>query len=108
MSAQSEPDDVAMFDAEGYVQDLGLEAGMHAQLTPLQRGLLGAKLTIDVHARDTVTQMIEMGVDNIITDDPALIRTLLDEWNGLSQHEKVALMLRDLIVGLDPPPPSEL
>lgn len=52
--------------------------------------------------------MIEMGVDNIITDDPALIRALLDEWNGLSPHEKITLMLRDLIVGLDPPAPAEL
>ncbi|MEC8511705.1 MAG: glycerophosphodiester phosphodiesterase [Planctomycetota bacterium] len=52
--------------------------------------------------------MIEMGVDNIITDDPALIRTMLDDWNGLSPHEKVTLMLRDLIVGLDPPQPAEL
>ena len=52
--------------------------------------------------------MIEMGVDNIITDDPGLIRALLDEWNELSPPEKVTLMLRDLIVGLDPPPPAEL
>ena len=52
--------------------------------------------------------MIEMGVDNIITDEPADIRRLLEEWNMLSGVEKIALMLRNLIVGFEPPQPTGL
>ena len=52
--------------------------------------------------------MIEMGVDNIITDEPVDIRRWLEEWNGLSDTKKIALMLRNLIVGLERPQPSEL
>ena len=52
--------------------------------------------------------MIEMGVDNIITDEPADIRRLLETWNALSDGEKIVLMLRNLIVGIERPEPSEL
>jgi len=52
--------------------------------------------------------MIEMGVDNIITDDPEGVRSLIIAWNQLSDSEKIALMLRNLIVGIEPPQPSEL
>jgi len=52
--------------------------------------------------------MIEVGVDNIITDEPERIRRLVEEWNELSAGEKLALMLRNLIVGLERPAPSEL
>jgi glycerophosphoryl diester phosphodiesterase len=52
--------------------------------------------------------MIEMGVDNIITDEPAEIRSLLEEWNALSDAEKITLMLRNLIVGIERPQPSKL
>ncbi len=52
--------------------------------------------------------MIEVGVDNIITDEPERIRRLVEEWNELSAGGKLALMLRNLIVGLERPAPSEL
>jgi glycerophosphoryl diester phosphodiesterase len=52
--------------------------------------------------------MIEMGVDNIITDHPRDLRGFLEEWNSLSDHEKIILMLRNIIVGIEPPQPSEL
>jgi len=52
--------------------------------------------------------MIEMGVDNIITDEPREIRRFIEEWNMLSYSEKIALMLRNLIVGLEAPRPAEL
>jgi glycerophosphoryl diester phosphodiesterase len=52
--------------------------------------------------------MIEMGVDNIITDHPQKLRHFLNEWNALSDHEKIILMLRNLIVGIERPQPSEL
>ena len=35
---------------------------VRTQLTPLQRKTLSAKLTIDVHSRDTNTAMAQMGV----------------------------------------------
>jgi hypothetical protein len=49
--------------------------------------------------------MIEMGVDNIITDEPAYLRSLLEEWNQLSEAEKITLVLRNLIIGLERPEP---
>jgi glycerophosphoryl diester phosphodiesterase len=52
--------------------------------------------------------MIEMGVDNIITDHPRDLRRYLEAWNALSDYEKIALMLRNLIVGIDRPHPEEL
>jgi glycerophosphoryl diester phosphodiesterase len=52
--------------------------------------------------------MIEMGVDNIITDEPAQIRKFIEEWRLLSGSEKMVLMLRNLIVGIVPPAPAEL
>jgi glycerophosphoryl diester phosphodiesterase len=44
-------------------------------------------------------QMIENGVDNLITDRPDLLRTVLDERAQLSDPEKVALRLRILFGG---------
>ena len=61
-----------------------------------------------VNDRGNALAMIEMGVDNIITDEPRLIRSLLEEWNGLTDTERIALMLRNLIVGIEAPEPSEL
>jgi glycerophosphoryl diester phosphodiesterase len=52
--------------------------------------------------------MIEMGVYNIITDEPKEIRNLLEAWQTLSDSEKIVLMLRNLIVGVERPEPSEL
>jgi hypothetical protein len=52
--------------------------------------------------------MIELGVDNIITGYPVKVLRLLDEWNELSDSEKIALMLRNLIVGMERPEPGEL
>jgi hypothetical protein len=52
--------------------------------------------------------MIEVGVDNIITDYPREVRQYLETWNTLSGSEKILLMLRKLIVGIESPEPSEL
>jgi glycerophosphoryl diester phosphodiesterase len=57
---------------------------------------------------NNVISMVEMGVDNIITDEPAAIRRLLEEWNMLSDGERIALMLRNLIVGIERPQPGAL
>jgi glycerophosphoryl diester phosphodiesterase len=57
---------------------------------------------------NNVISMIEVGVDNIITDYPREVRRYLEAWNTLSDSEKIVLMLRNLIVGLESPQPSEL
>ena len=61
-----------------------------------------------VNDLNNLSSMIEMGVDNIITDYPREVRRFLEAWNALSDGEKVALMLRKLIVGFEGPRPSEL
>jgi glycerophosphoryl diester phosphodiesterase len=57
---------------------------------------------------NNVISMIEVGVDNIITDYPANVRRYMEAWNALSGSEKIVLMLRNLIVGIEAPEPSEL
>ena len=61
-----------------------------------------------VNDLNNALSMIEMGVDNIITDEPADIRSLLEAWHTLSDSEKIVLMLRNLIVGIERPEPSAL
>ena len=57
---------------------------------------------------NNVISMVEMGVDNIITDYPQEVRSFLEAWNALSGSEKIVLMLRNLIVTIERPEPSEL
>ena len=57
---------------------------------------------------NNVISMIEVGVDNIITDYPREVRRYLETWNTLSSSEKIVLMLRNLIVAIERPEPSEL
>jgi len=57
---------------------------------------------------NNVISMIERGVDNIITDYPRDVRRFIEEWRALSDSERIVLMLRNLIVGIEPPQPSEL
>ena len=61
-----------------------------------------------VNDLNNVISMIEVGVDNIITDYPRDVRGFLETWNALSGSEKIVLMLRNLIVGIESPQPSEL
>jgi hypothetical protein len=42
--------------------------------------------------------MIEVGVDNIITDKPVAIQSWLQAWNDLTGTEKIALWLRNLFL----------
>jgi glycerophosphoryl diester phosphodiesterase len=79
-----------------------------------------SRLVRDVHRRgekvhvwtvndlNNVISMVEMGVDNIITDYPQKVRHFLEAWNELSDSEKIVLMLRNLLVGIEHPEPSEL
>jgi hypothetical protein len=49
--------------------------------------------------------MIGMGVDNIITDEPAAVRRWLDEWNELTHGERIALALGSMIMDVERPEP---
>jgi hypothetical protein len=57
---------------------------------------------------DNVISMVERGVDNIITDHPREVRGFIEEWQALSDSERIVLMLRNLIVGIESPEPSDL
>ncbi len=57
---------------------------------------------------NNVITMVERGVDNIITDYPQDVRRFIEEWQALSDYERIVLMLRNLIVGLESPEPSDL
>jgi glycerophosphoryl diester phosphodiesterase len=61
-----------------------------------------------VNDLNNVISMVEMGVDNIITDYPREVRGFIQEWQALSDSERIVLMLRNLIVGIETPEPSEL
>ena len=52
--------------------------------------------------------MIERGADNIITDYPRNVRRFIEEWQALSNGERVVLMLRNLIVDIESPEPTGL
>lgn len=54
-----------------------------------------------VNTPEAMQVMMERGVDNIITDDPALFRKVMGERAGLNHGEKLALRLRVLF---DRPP----
>jgi glycerophosphoryl diester phosphodiesterase len=51
-----------------------------------------------VNDLQTALLMIEVGVDNIITDKPAAIQNWLQAWNDLSGTEKISLWLRNLFL----------
>ena len=51
-----------------------------------------------VNDLQTALSMIEVGVDNIITDKPVDIQNWLKSWNDLSGTEKIALWLRNLFL----------
>ena len=102
------------------MQAVGNLSRMEADFLSISAARATPRLVRDVHRRggevhvwtvndlNNALTMIEMGVDNIITDEPVEIRSLLEEWNELSDKEKIALMLRNLIVGIERTQPSEL
>ena len=102
------------------LQAVGNLARMQADFLSISAARATPRLVRDVHSRgekihvwtvndlNNALSMIEMGVDNIITDEPAGIRSLLEAWHALSDSEKIVLMLRNLIVGIERPEPSEL
>lgn len=52
-----------------------------------------------VNDPETMTRMLDAGVDNVITDEPAEMRRVLEEREALTPAEKLALLLRRRLVG---------
>jgi glycerophosphoryl diester phosphodiesterase len=102
------------------LQAVGNLSRMEADFLSISAARATPRLVRDIHRRgekihvwtvndlNNVISMIEMGVDNIITDYPQKVRRFLEGWNELSDSEKIALMLRNLIVGIEGPQPSAL
>ena len=102
------------------LQAVGNLARMEADFLSINSARATPRLVRDVRRRgraihvwnvndlNNALSMIEMGVDNIITDYPREVRSLLEAWNELSDSEKIALMLRNLIVQMERPEPEEL
>ena len=54
---------------------------------------------MEVHAwgvsdQETAVRMLDLGCDNLITDEPALMRAVVDEYNELSDVERMLLRMR--------------
>jgi dynein heavy chain len=62
VTSGEEPQAIANYNVKWVAMIANMVGLVRTQLTPLQRKTLSAKLTIDVHARDTNTLMAEMGV----------------------------------------------
>ncbi len=102
------------------LQAVGNLSKMEVDFLSISASRVTPRLVRDVHRRgdkvhvwtvndlNNVISMIEMGVDNIITDYPQKLRRFLEAWNSLSDSEKIVLMLRKFIVGIEGPEPSEL
>ena len=102
------------------LQAVGNLSRMEADFLSISAERATSRLVRDVHRRgekvhvwtvndlNNVISMVEMGVDNIITDYPQKVRHFLEAWNELSDSEKIVLMLRNLLVGIERPQPSEL
>jgi glycerophosphoryl diester phosphodiesterase len=102
------------------LQAVGNLSRMGADFLSISAARATPRLVRDVHRRgekvhvwtvndlNNALSMIEMGVDNIITDYPREVRRFLEAWNELSDSEKIVLMLRNLFVGIERPQPSEL
>jgi len=86
---------------------------MHAGRVTPRFVKVARKLGKEVHVwtvndHHNALAMIEMGVDNIITDNPEGLRRLLQAWNDLTDSERIAVMLRRLIQRKNLPIPAEL
>jgi len=102
------------------LQAVGNLSRVEADFLSISASRVTPRLVRDVHRRgdkvhvwtvndlNNVISMIEMGVDNIITDYPQKLRRFLEAWNSLSDSEKIVLMLRKFIVGIEGPEPLEL
>jgi glycerophosphoryl diester phosphodiesterase len=101
-------------------QSIGDLSRMEADFLSINAARATPRLVSQAHSRgravhvwtvndiDNALAMFEMGVDNIITDYPAAIREYREDWDELSIYQRIALMLRNLVMDIDRPEPAEL
>jgi glycerophosphoryl diester phosphodiesterase len=81
------------------VDFLSIDAAQAASKLVKQAQQRGKQIHVwTVNDLQTALSMIEVGVDNIITDKPVAIQNWLQAWNDLSDTEKIALWLRNLFL----------
>ena len=84
---------------ESEVDFLSIDAAQTTSHVVKQAQQKGKQIHVwTVNDLQTILSMIEVGVDNIITDNPAAIQKWLQAWNDLSGTEKIALWLRNLFL----------
>jgi glycerophosphoryl diester phosphodiesterase len=79
---------------------------LHVDFLSLNQRLITASLVRRAHRRDlkihiwgvndreTTLRMLDLGCDNLITREPALVRNVVDEYAKLSDVERMLLRLR--------------
>ncbi len=85
--------------------DIGDLSGLDLDFLAWSRSLINARVVAQsrddgrpiyvwtVHDEDEMTRMLDMGVDGIITNRPGALRTLLNELNGMSETERVVVLI---------------
>jgi glycerophosphoryl diester phosphodiesterase len=101
-------------------RSLGRLASVNTDAVSMNAGQMSAGLVRSIQRRAVrvhvwtvndvrlALQMIELEVDNLITDRPGDMRRLLDDWEELKDSEKVALQLRRLLLPNEKPVVGEL
>ena len=84
---------------ESEVDFLSIDAAQTTSHVVKQAQQKGKQIHVwTVNDLQTTLSMIEVGVDNIITDNPVAIQKWLQAWNKLTGTEKIALWLRNLFL----------
>jgi len=82
---------------------LSIQANMATSRLVKNAHQMGKEIHVwTVNDARTTLSMIEVGVDNIITDRPEMVLDVINNWKALSDSEKIALWLRNLLVDDDP------
>lgn len=108
------PVGLIVFRSLGRLEKVDADAySMNAARISLSKVRAIQRMGVEVHVWTVndprqALNMIETGVDNLITDVPADIRRLISEWEGLSDTEKTVLQLRRLLLPNVPLPAAEL
>jgi glycerophosphoryl diester phosphodiesterase len=96
----------------GYIlyQVIGDVSDMEVDFFSVNRNLVKGDFIASMHAREKdvhvwtvntregMSRMIDLGVDNIITDEPALLVALLEERANLTELERFLLKARVLLL----------
>jgi glycerophosphoryl diester phosphodiesterase len=96
----------------GYIlyQVIGDISNMDVDFFSVNRSLVSGGFIASIHAREKdihvwtvntpedMTLMLDMGVDNVITDEPALLVALLEERANLTEIERFLMKVRALLL----------